>query len=52
VILLLATASVIISTLIFGGGMWLLFGAIGLAVPLAWCFVLGAILAPDRRSRS
>jgi len=46
VILLLATASVIISTLIFGGGMWLLFGAIGLAVPLAWCFVLGAILAP------
>jgi monovalent cation:H+ antiporter, CPA1 family len=46
VIALLATASVIISTLIFGGGMWLLFGAIGLTVPLAWCFVLGAILAP------
>jgi len=46
VILLLATASVVISTLIFGSGMWLLFGAIGLAVPLAWCFVLGAILAP------
>ncbi len=46
VILLLATASVIISTLIFGGGMWLLFGAIGLGVPLAWCLVLGAILAP------
>jgi Na+:H+ antiporter len=46
VILLLATASVVISTLIFGVGMWLLFGAIGLAVPLAWCFVLGAILAP------
>ena len=46
VILLLATASVIISTLIFGGGMWLFFGAIGLTVPLAWCFVLGAILAP------
>jgi Na+:H+ antiporter len=46
VILLLATASVIISTMIFGGGMWLLFGAIGLNVPLAWCLVLGAILAP------
>ena len=45
-ILLLATASVIISTLIFGGGMWLLFDTIGSAVPLAWCFVLGAILAP------
>jgi monovalent cation:H+ antiporter, CPA1 family len=46
VILLLATASVIISTLIFGAGMWLSFGAMGLAVPPAWCFVLGAILAP------
>ena len=45
-ILLLATASVILSTLIFGGGMWLTFAAIGLAVPLAWCCVLGAILAP------
>lgn len=46
VILLLATASVIISTLIFGGGMWLVFDLIGIAVPLAWCLVLGAILAP------
>lgn len=46
VILLLATASVIISTLIFGAGMWLSFGAIGLAVPLPWCLLLGAILAP------
>jgi len=46
VILLLATASVIISTLLFGGGMWLMFGLIGIAVPLAWCLVLGAVLAP------
>jgi monovalent cation:H+ antiporter, CPA1 family len=46
VILLLATASVILSTLIFGGGMWLMFGLIGAAVPFAWCAVLGAILAP------
>src|SRR5262245_19762162 len=45
-ILLLATASVILSTLIFGAGMWLAFGVIGAAVPLVWCFVLGAILAP------
>ena len=45
-ILLLATASVILSTAIFGTGMWLAFAAIGAAVPLAWCFVLGAILAP------
>jgi monovalent cation:H+ antiporter, CPA1 family len=45
-ILLLATASVVLSTSIFGAGIWLTFAAIGLAVPLAWCFVLGAILAP------
>ncbi len=45
-ILVLATASVIFSTLVFGGGMWLMFGAVGTAVPLAWCLVLGAILAP------
>ena len=45
-ILLLATASVVISTSIFGWGMSLGFAALGVAVPLAWCFVLGAILAP------
>jgi CPA1 family monovalent cation:H+ antiporter len=45
-ILLLATASVILSTLIFGAGMWAVFAVLGTAVPLAWCFVLGAILAP------
>jgi CPA1 family monovalent cation:H+ antiporter len=37
---------VVLSTLIFGAGMWLTFGLIGAAVPLVWCFVLGAILAP------
>jgi len=46
VILVLATASVILSTLVFGAGIRLSFGVIGVAVPLAWCFVLGAILAP------
>ena len=45
-ILVLATASVIISTAIFGFGIWAVFAAFGNAVPLAWCFVLGAILAP------
>jgi monovalent cation:H+ antiporter, CPA1 family len=45
-ILLLATASVILSTLIFGAGMWAIFALVDTAVPLAWCFVLGAILAP------
>src|SRR3984957_7985015 len=46
VILMLATASVMIAMLIFGAGMWVMFGLIGMAVPLIWCFVLGAILAP------
>jgi monovalent cation:H+ antiporter, CPA1 family len=45
-ILLLATASVMISMVIFGSGMWLAFSVIGAAVPLIWCMVLGAILAP------
>jgi CPA1 family monovalent cation:H+ antiporter len=45
-ILLLATASVICATLIFGAGMWLTFSVIGMAVPFVWCVVLGAILAP------
>jgi len=45
-VLLLATASVMIATLIFGAGMWAMFDLIGMAVPLIWCFVLGAILAP------
>jgi Na+:H+ antiporter len=45
VILLLATVSVIMSTAIFAYGMWALLGR-GAAMPLVWCFVLGAILAP------
>jgi CPA1 family monovalent cation:H+ antiporter len=45
-ILLLATASVIIASMMFGAGMWLTFGVIGMAVPFVWCVVLGAILAP------
>jgi monovalent cation:H+ antiporter, CPA1 family len=45
-ILLLATFSVVISTLLFAAGMWFACGLIGAAVPLVWCYVLGAILAP------
>jgi CPA1 family monovalent cation:H+ antiporter len=45
-ILILATASVITSTMIFGASMWLAFGLIGTAIPFAWCVLLGAILAP------
>ena len=45
VIVTLATVSVLLSTVIFGYGMWALTG-FGAAVPLVWCLVLGAILAP------
>ena len=38
--------AVVISTAVFGGAMWLLFGALGQEVPLIWCLVLGAALAP------
>lgn len=45
-ILALATGSVMLSTIIFAFGIWLVFGLFGANVPLSWCFVLGAILAP------
>jgi CPA1 family monovalent cation:H+ antiporter len=45
-VLVLATAGVIISTVVFGAGVWLLFRAAGSPVPLGWCMVLGALLAP------
>lgn len=45
-ILLLATASVILAAVMFGGGIWLAFSVIDMAVPFIWCIVLGAILAP------
>jgi CPA1 family monovalent cation:H+ antiporter len=45
-ILVLATVGVILATALYGGAMWLLFGALGIPVPLIWCLVLGSILAP------
>jgi CPA1 family monovalent cation:H+ antiporter len=45
-VLLLATAGTVIAVALLGGGMWLVFGTIGQPVDLAWCVVLGAILAP------
>ena len=45
-ILILATASVVLSATAFGGAMYFTYGLIGMAVPLSWCIVLGAILAP------
>lgn len=45
-IAVLSTIGVMASTLIVGGGFWLLSGAVGLGVPLAWCFVFGALISP------
>ena len=42
----LALVGTVLAVGLFGGGMWLLFPVLGQAVPLVWCIVLGAILAP------
>lgn len=45
-VLLLATLGVVLATALFGGGIWALFAVCGRPVPLIWCFVVGAVLAP------
>lgn len=45
-IAILSTIGVIASTLLIGGGFWLLTMALGLAVPLIWCLVFGALISP------
>jgi Na+:H+ antiporter len=45
-IFVLATAGVIIATVTFGAGIWAMFRLAGSPIPLVWCMVLGAILAP------
>jgi CPA1 family monovalent cation:H+ antiporter len=45
-VLVLATGSVIIATITFGAAIWVLFDLAGSPVPLGWCLVLGALLAP------
>src|SRR6516165_7593459 len=42
----LATFGVIVATVLFALGIWAVFRLDGLSVPLGWCFVLGAVLAP------
>ena len=46
IILLLATASVILSTALFGFGLYAVCALAGYDLPLPWCAVIGAILAP------
>lgn len=46
VISALATASVIGSTFLVGGGTYLLFGWLGLQIPLIYCLLFGALISP------
>jgi CPA1 family monovalent cation:H+ antiporter len=45
-VLALALLGTLLAVALFGGAMWLVFPLLGLVVPLIWCIVLGAILAP------
>ena len=45
-VLLLSTAGVALSVALFAAGIWLVLAALGPPVPMAWCLVLGAIVAP------
>ncbi len=45
-ILALATVGVLLATVLYGLGIWVVFGLAGTAIPLSWCMVLGAVLAP------
>jgi CPA1 family monovalent cation:H+ antiporter len=45
-VLALALVGTLLAVALFGGGMWLVFSLLGQTVPLIWCIVLGAILAP------
>ena len=45
-VLALAVLGTLLAVALFGGAMWFVFAWIGLPVPLVWCIVLGAILAP------
>ena len=46
VILILTTVSVILSTVLFGFGLYGLCQLVEYPLPLAWCVVIGAVLAP------
>ncbi|WP_448192555.1 cation:proton antiporter domain-containing protein [Azospirillum sp. sgz301742] len=45
-ILVLATVGVALSTAAVGLGMWPVYRTLGTPVPLIWCLVLGAAIAP------
>jgi CPA1 family monovalent cation:H+ antiporter len=45
-ILVLSTGGVVLSTVLVGGGFYLLSQTLGLAMPLIWCLVFGALISP------
>lgn len=45
-VLALALVGTLLAVAVFGGAMWFVFPLAGTQVPLIWCIVLGAILAP------
>lgn len=42
----LATAGVVLATVLIGTGSWYLFTGLGLQVPLIYCFLFGALISP------
>ena len=42
----LASAGVVISALLAGGALWLIFRALSHPVPLIWCLLFGALISP------
>ncbi|WP_242137950.1 MULTISPECIES: sodium:proton antiporter [unclassified Sphingomonas] len=45
-IVILSTIGVILSTVIIGLGFQLIAGWLGIAIPIAWCLVFGALISP------
>src|SRR3954451_12887339 len=45
-VFVLATVSVVLAAVLFGGAIWAALQLIGEPIPLGWCLVIGAILAP------
>lgn len=45
-ILILSTIGVVLSTVLVGLGVQFIAGLVGLAIPLAWCLVFGALISP------
>jgi CPA1 family monovalent cation:H+ antiporter len=46
VIALLASGGLVVSTVLVGAAAWFVFALVGIAVPLAYCLVFGALISP------